>query len=86
MGIENLPIIRKGQDDLKVVERAELTFRDGGTVLAYVAGRTRDGLLVYDSSAVRKGSGLYIEFNFFYYVKVGKIKNYMPLNRRLEVV
>lgn len=86
MGIENLPIIHKSKDDLKVVEKAELTFKDGGTILAYIAGRTAEGLLVYDSSAVRNGADLYIEFNFYYHVKIKEIKTYMPLRRLLELV
>ncbi len=86
MGIDNLPIIQKSKEDFKVVEKAEITFRDGGTILAYVAGRTIDDLLVYDSSAVRKGNNLFIEFNFYRYEKIRKIKNYMPLRRLLELV
>lgn len=64
MGLEDLPVLEKAPWNwpMKVNERAELTFDNGNSVLAYVAAKTEDGIIIYNTHAFRKGNDLFIEY------------------------
>ncbi|HLC56212.1 MAG TPA: hypothetical protein VJJ23_03175 [Candidatus Nanoarchaeia archaeon] len=78
--IDDLPILGKAPFDwpLKVVQRAEIVLTYG-TYLGFVAGKTEEGSVVYDTRAIEKEGKLYIEYGNHGIADPKNIKKYSPL-------
>src|SRR3989338_6092558 len=78
--IDDLPILGKAPFylPLKVVQRAEIVLTYG-TYLGFVAGKTEEGSVVYDTRAIEKEGKLYIEYGNHGIADPKNLKNYFPL-------
>jgi len=87
MTIDDLPIIEITKRlPLKVVERVEITYRGGVTLMAYVAGKTEDGRIIYDTAAIKRDGEMFIERLNMQTAPIDEISTYISIRPYLRSV